>query len=79
MTSNDTMNRDAVNQEALNTLTPREKKVLEMRFALNGEEARTLKAVGERFHVTKERIRQIEAKALRKYRSLCIKLRGDPE
>ncbi len=54
--------------EVLNTLTPREKKVLEMRFGLIDGHPRTLEEVGKEFEVTRERIRQIEAKALRKLR-----------
>ena len=52
----------------LNTLTPREKKVLELRFGLEDGRTRTLEEVGQVFGVTRERIRQIEAKALRKLR-----------
>ena len=54
--------------EVLDTLTPREKKVLEMRFGLLDGHPRTLEEVGKEFEVTRERIRQIEAKALRKLR-----------
>lgn len=54
--------------EVLNTLTPREAKVLRLRFGLDDGRARTLEEVGEEFNVTRERIRQIEAKALRKLR-----------
>ncbi|MBQ8160451.1 MAG: RNA polymerase sigma factor RpoD [Clostridia bacterium] len=50
----------------LDTLSPREKRVLELRFGLNDGRARTLEEVGKEFKVTRERIRQIEAKALRK-------------
>ncbi|MBR1707906.1 MAG: RNA polymerase sigma factor RpoD [Clostridia bacterium] len=52
----------------LNTLTPREKKVLSLRFGLEDGRQRTLEEVGQEFNVTRERIRQIEAKALRKLR-----------
>lgn len=52
----------------LSTLTPREEKVLKLRFGLEDGRARTLEEVGKRFNVTRERIRQIEAKALRKLR-----------
>ncbi len=52
----------------LDTLTPREKKVLKLRFGLDDGRARTLEEVGKEFNVTRERIRQIEAKALRKLR-----------
>ncbi|MBN2261120.1 MAG: RNA polymerase sigma factor RpoD [Clostridiales bacterium] len=52
--------------EVLDTLTPREQKVLKLRFGLEDGRSRTLEEVGKRFEVTRERIRQIEAKALRK-------------
>ncbi|NLK86963.1 MAG: RNA polymerase sigma factor RpoD [Clostridiaceae bacterium] len=52
----------------LDTLTPREEKVLKLRFGLDDGRARTLEEVGKEFNVTRERIRQIEAKALRKLR-----------
>lgn len=55
-------------KEALETLSDREQKVLELRFGLNDGKQRTLEEVGAEFHVTRERIRQIEAKALRKLR-----------
>ncbi|MBQ9437926.1 MAG: RNA polymerase sigma factor RpoD [Lachnospiraceae bacterium] len=55
-------------EEVLNTLTEREKKVLTLRFGLEDGRARTLEEVGREFNVTRERIRQIEAKALRKLR-----------
>ena len=54
--------------EVLKTLTEREKKVLRLRFGLDDQRARTLEEVGKEFDVTRERIRQIEAKALRKLR-----------
>ena len=54
--------------DVLDTLTPREKKVLELRFGLVDGRTRTLEEVGKEFNVTRERIRQIEAKALRKLR-----------
>lgn len=54
--------------EVLDTLTPREKRVLEMRFGIDNGRPRTLEEVGKEFDVTRERIRQIEAKALRKLR-----------
>ena len=54
--------------EVLGTLTTREKEVLKLRFGLEDGKARTLEEVGKSFHVTRERIRQIEAKALRKLR-----------
>ncbi|MEO6866822.1 MAG: RNA polymerase sigma factor RpoD [Gaiellales bacterium] len=55
--------------EILETLSHRERKVLELRFGLRGEEPRTLEEVGQRFGVTRERIRQIEAKTLSKLKS----------
>ena len=54
--------------DVLDTLTPREEKVLRLRFGLDDGRARTLEEVGREFNVTRERIRQIEAKALRKLR-----------
>ena len=54
--------------EVMSTLTPREAKVLRLRFGLDDGKARTLEEVGKEFDVTRERIRQIEAKALRKLR-----------
>lgn len=55
-------------RRALATLTPREEKVLRMRFGIGEKADHTLEEVGQDFHVTRERIRQIEAKALRKLR-----------
>ena len=55
-------------QEVLHTLTPREEKVLKLRFGIEDGRPRTLEEVGKEFNVTRERIRQIEAKALRKLR-----------
>ena len=55
-------------EDVMNTLTPREAKVLKLRFGLEDGKARTLEEVGKEFQVTRERIRQIEAKALRKLR-----------
>ena len=55
-------------EEVLSTLTDREQKVLTLRFGLEDGRARTLEEVGKEFNVTRERIRQIEAKALRKLR-----------
>ena len=54
--------------EVLSTLTDREQKVLRLRFGMDDGRARTLEEVGKEFNVTRERIRQIEAKALRKLR-----------
>ena len=54
--------------EVLSTLTPREEKVLRLRFGLEDGRSRKLEEVGKEFNVTRERIRQIEAKALRKLR-----------
>ena len=62
-----TMLKEQLN-EVLETLTPREAKVLRLRFGLDDGKARTLEEVGKEFSVTRERIRQIEAKALRKLR-----------
>jgi RNA polymerase primary sigma factor len=61
------MLRDKLNN-VLCSLTERERKVLELRFGLGDGESRTLEEVGQQFQVTRERIRQIEAKALRKMR-----------
>ena len=55
-------------EEVLDTLNPRERKVLELRFGIKDGRSRTLEEVGKEFGVTRERIRQIEAKALRKLR-----------
>ncbi len=55
-------------EEVMKTLTPREAKVLKLRFGLEDGKTRTLEEVGKEFNVTRERIRQIEAKALRKLR-----------
>ena len=64
--------------EVLSTLTPREEKVLKLRFGIEDGRTRTLEEVGKEFNVTRERIRQIEAKALRKLRhpSRARHLRG---
>ncbi|MEE8835569.1 MAG: RNA polymerase sigma factor RpoD [Eubacteriales bacterium] len=64
--------------EVLDTLTEREQKVIRLRFGLDDGRARTLEEVGKQFNVTRERIRQIEAKALRKlhHPSRSKKLRG---
>ena len=55
-------------ERMLATLTPREARVLRLRFGLDGDHAHTLKEVGDRIGVTRERVRQIEGKALRKLR-----------
>ena len=55
-------------QKSLQTLSPREEMILRMRFGIGGEDEQTLEKVGQTFNVTRERIRQIEAKALRKLR-----------
>ena len=65
--ANNTMLKEQLN-EVLSTLTPREADVLRMRYGLNNEPPKTLEDVGKAFNVTRERIRQIEAKALRKLR-----------
>ena len=64
-------------EEVLGTLTEREQKVLTLRFGLEDGRARTLEEVGREFNVTRERIRQIEAKALRKLKNpnRCKRLR----
>ncbi|MFC1944486.1 RNA polymerase sigma factor RpoD [Chloroflexota bacterium] len=64
--------------EVLSTLTPRERRILELRYGLLDDRSRTLEEVGRDFDVTRERIRQIEAKALRKLRhpSRSKKLKG---
>ena len=59
----------------MSTLTDREQKVLRLRFGLDDGRARTLEEVGKEFNVTRERIRQIEAKALRKLRHRSRKLK----
>ncbi|MBQ3047554.1 MAG: RNA polymerase sigma factor RpoD [Clostridia bacterium] len=63
---------------AIDTLTPREQKVIRLRYGLDDSHPRTLEEVGREFDVTRERIRQIEAKALRKLRhpNRCKKLQG---
>ena len=62
-----TLLREQLN-EVLNTLSERERKVLRLRFGLDDGRARTLEEVGKEFNVTRERIRQIEAKAIRRLR-----------
>lgn len=56
-------------EKAMDSLTERERAVLEMRYGLNGEKPQTLEKIGSKMNVTRERIRQIEAKALMKMRS----------
>ncbi len=63
-----TIVKKAVAMDVLSTLTEREQKVLRLRFGLDDGRPRTLEEVGRQFNVTRERIRQIEAKALRKLR-----------
>ena len=62
------MNLAEQTRKVLATLTPREEKVLRMRFGIDMNTDHTLEEVGKQFDVTRERIRQIEAKALRKMR-----------
>jgi RNA polymerase primary sigma factor len=64
-------------EEVLDTLTPRERRVIQLRFGLNDGHQRTLEEVGKRFALTRERIRQIEVRALHKLRhpSRSMKLR----
>ena len=62
------MNLAEQTRKVLKTLTPREEKVLRMRFGIGEKSDHTLEEVGQDFEVTRERIRQIEAKALRKMR-----------
>ena len=61
------MMSDQINQ-ALSTLTDREHKILRMRFGLDNDRTHTLEEIGKQLGLTRERIRQIEAKALRKMR-----------
>jgi RNA polymerase primary sigma factor len=72
------MNLSDQTRRVLSTLTPREEKVLRMRFGIGEQSDHTLEEVGQDFDVTRERIRQIEAKALRKLRhpSRARKLRS---
>jgi RNA polymerase primary sigma factor len=68
-------------REALETLSGRERRVLELRYGLDGQHPRTLEDVARRFSVTRERIRQIENQSLKKLRNLpgCQQLRNDIE
>ena len=72
------INLKEMTEEVLNTLTPREERIIKMRFGLEDGTERTLEEVGHAFGVTRERIRQIEVKALRKLRhpSRSRRLRG---
>jgi RNA polymerase primary sigma factor len=72
------INLKEMTESVLNTLTPREERIIKMRFGLEDGTERTLEEVGQQFGVTRERIRQIEAKALRKLRhpSRSYQLRG---
>ena len=63
--------RKATLQRVLGTLSARERRVLELRYGLNGEHPRTLDEVGKTFNVTRERIRQIENQSLKKLRALA--------
>jgi RNA polymerase primary sigma factor len=74
------LTREAL-RDALENLSYRERRVLELRYGLGGEHPRTLDEVGRAFNVTRERIRQIESKSLKKLESLAEaqKLRGDGE
>ena len=62
------INLKEMTEQVLNMLTPREERVIKMRFGLEDGTEHTLEEVGQKFGVTRERIRQIEAKALRKLR-----------
>jgi RNA polymerase primary sigma factor len=62
------MNLSGQTEQVLETLTEREQKILKLRFGLGDGRDHTLEEVGQQFDVTRERIRQIEAKALRKLR-----------
>ena len=62
------INLKEMTEQVLNTLTPREERIIKMRFGLEDGTEYTLEEVGQNFGVTRERIRQIEAKALRKLR-----------
>jgi RNA polymerase primary sigma factor len=57
-------------EQVLSRLTDREREVVRMRFGLDGESPRTLEEVGQHFHVTRERVRQIELRALKKLRRM---------
>src|SRR6185436_8129267 len=68
--------RDTVVERALAGLTPREREVLRLRFGLGNGEALTLEQIGERFDLTRERIRQVEHQALMKLRDKRLGLRA---
>jgi RNA polymerase primary sigma factor len=72
------MNVKEQTAQVLRTLSPREEKIIRMRFGMEDGSERTLEEVGRTFAVTRERIRQIEAKALLKLRhpSRCLKLKS---
>jgi RNA polymerase primary sigma factor len=63
------VNRKEYTSQVLRTLTPREERVIKMRFGLEDGSEHTLEEVGQSFQVTRERIRQIEAKTLRKLKA----------
>jgi RNA polymerase primary sigma factor len=63
--------RKSALRRALETLSVRERRVLELRYGLNGEHPRTLDEVGRAFNVTRERIRQIENQSLKKLRAMA--------
>ena len=63
--------RDESLARALSMLAERERRVIELRFGLNGEQPRTLDEVGREFNVTRERVRQIENHSLKKLRALA--------
>jgi RNA polymerase primary sigma factor len=67
----DTTLRKEALERILGSLSPRERRVLELRYGLNGEHPRTLDEVGRTFNVTRERIRQIENQSLKKLRALA--------
>ena len=67
----DVLRREALTK-ILGTLSERERRVLELRYGLNGEQPRTLDEVGRTFQVTRERIRQIENQSLKKLRALAL-------
>ena len=66
----ETMRKEAL-RSILDSLAPRERRVLELRYGLNGEQPRTLDEVGRTFNVTRERIRQIENQSLKKLRTMA--------